>query len=423
MSKSYWLEDAGQSGNFSQQKQDTFDPAKGYTGIRLQKGVPLLDRDWNELEDIRRYAEVMLRKHYIGNGVPDENSFKVTAADPPGNDFKITGGRCLVDGFEVENKIDFVLYSQQQGVDALNVSSAARTDTVYLDVWLEEVRSAQDEELKNAHDVRMETCIRHQIRWLVKVDEGENGYLNEPFHHYYPLARIHRKAGKNSIETADIEDVRQTGLALHLLKKRIVEDYMVTRARIADRAVTNAKLNDGCVNESKLSTSVNAKLVTDGDNHTHSANEVGALPITGGTVSGDIITQGRLSSQNTRKIVSASNKITIGSTSWIDMANMSLSITTGNSMLLVFFKAGGVQASGAQMMRAKFRLLVDGGQMCFCLHEFHNNGWELRDVALHWMGALSAGNHTVKVQWLSEQSGNLSCCYYNDTRSLIAIEL
>jgi hypothetical protein len=72
MSKSYWLKDDKQTGNFSNEKQDTFDPKKGYIGIRLQQGVPLLDRDWNELEDIRRYAEVMVRRYYIGDGTPDD---------------------------------------------------------------------------------------------------------------------------------------------------------------------------------------------------------------------------------------------------------------------------------------------------------------------------------------------------------------
>ncbi|NIM14325.1 MAG: hypothetical protein GTO45_20005 [Candidatus Aminicenantes bacterium] len=436
MSKSYWLKDENQTGNFSKQKQDTFDPAKAYTGIRLQKGVPLLDRDWNELEDIRRYAEVMLRKHYIGNGVPDENSFKITAVDPPGNDFRIAGGRCLVDGLEVENGVDFILYSQQEGVEALSVPSSARTDTVYLDVWIEEVTSIQDEALKNANDVRMQTCIRHKLEWRVRVTEGNKSYVQEAFHHYYPVAKIHRNNEKDTIEPADIEDLRITGLALHLLTKKIVADHIVTRSRIvdgaintvklADRAVTKAKLNDGSVNENKLSTSVNAKLVTDGDNHTHSANDVGAYPITGGIVSGDIIATGRISSQNARKIASASNEIFISSSRWQDMLNMSFSITTGNSMVIIFFKAGGVVADSPidslQYLSASFRILVDDGQVCGSNYRFYYLARELKDVSLHWMGVLSAGNHTVKVQWQTGEGRRISCSS-GSTRSLIAIEL
>ncbi len=166
MSKSLWLKDEDQKGNFSNSKQDTFEANKGHVGVRLQQGVPLLDRDWNESEDIRRYAEVMLRKHYIGSGVPDETGFKIDASDPPGSDFRIAGGRCLVDGVEVVNEpydasgnpVGFILYTQQQGVAPLGVPAADRTDTVYLDVWIEEVTSIQNEALKNANDVRMQTC-------------------------------------------------------------------------------------------------------------------------------------------------------------------------------------------------------------------------------------------------------------------------
>ncbi|MHC4704164.1 MAG: hypothetical protein ACYTFQ_26690, partial [Planctomycetota bacterium] len=59
-------------GDFSNNGKDTFDESKQYIGIRLQQGVPLLDRDWNELEDIRRYFERMLRRRYIGDGTPDD---------------------------------------------------------------------------------------------------------------------------------------------------------------------------------------------------------------------------------------------------------------------------------------------------------------------------------------------------------------
>ena len=64
--KSYWFSDDKQKGNFTNDGKDTFDPNNNYIGVRLQQGVPLLDRDWNELEDIRRYQEVSLRKHYLG---------------------------------------------------------------------------------------------------------------------------------------------------------------------------------------------------------------------------------------------------------------------------------------------------------------------------------------------------------------------
>ena len=223
MSKSYWLKD--QKGNFSNEQEeneqeDTFDPEKRYIGIRLQQGVPLLDRDWNELEDIRRYEELMLRKWYVGNGTPDDG-FKICAAGPPArNDFKIAAGRCLVDGFDVVNDRD-ILYTQQKGVKNPLSCGTNGVDTVYLDVWIEEVRSAEDPALKNSKDVNIETCVRHKLAWQVKVSEGSAVYLKDlPFHHYYDIARITREAGRDTILDTDIEDLRTTWLAVDLIQNR-----------------------------------------------------------------------------------------------------------------------------------------------------------------------------------------------------------
>jgi len=54
-------------GNFS---RDTFDKLKHYVGVRLQQGVPLVDADWNELEDIRKYELEAFIKWFVGNGTP-----------------------------------------------------------------------------------------------------------------------------------------------------------------------------------------------------------------------------------------------------------------------------------------------------------------------------------------------------------------
>ncbi|MFL6077750.1 MAG: DUF6519 domain-containing protein [Mycobacteriales bacterium] len=57
-------------GDFS---RDTFDRLKHYVGVRLQQGVPLVDADWNELEDIRRYEVQAFLKWFVGDGVPAGN--------------------------------------------------------------------------------------------------------------------------------------------------------------------------------------------------------------------------------------------------------------------------------------------------------------------------------------------------------------
>lgn len=53
---------------------------KHYVGVRLQQGVPLLDADWNELEDLRKYEVAEMIRRFIGDGVPDGNDgFRIQA--------------------------------------------------------------------------------------------------------------------------------------------------------------------------------------------------------------------------------------------------------------------------------------------------------------------------------------------------------
>jgi len=209
MSKSYWLED--QKGNFSNAKEDTFEPKKRYVGIRLQQGVPLLDRDWNEFEDIRRYEELMLRKWYVGNGTPDDG-YKISVVEPPANDFKIAAGRCIVDGFEVVNDKD-ICYTEQADVKPLS-GGTDRVDTVYLDVWIEEVTSEEDDVLKNSQDVKVPTCVRHKLEWQVGVGEENKG---KGYHHYYNLAEIKWEDGK----IIEVNDQRTTKLTLASVKDEL----------------------------------------------------------------------------------------------------------------------------------------------------------------------------------------------------------
>lgn len=54
--------------------------SKHYVGVRLQQGVPILDADWNELEDLRKHELSELFRRFIGNGVPSENDgFRIEA--------------------------------------------------------------------------------------------------------------------------------------------------------------------------------------------------------------------------------------------------------------------------------------------------------------------------------------------------------
>jgi hypothetical protein len=224
MSKSYWFGDEDQKGNFSNDKMDTFDPKKRYVGIRLQQGVPLLDRDWNELEDIRRHEEQMLRRWYIGNGTPDDG-FRIMPLDVPGNDFKIKAGRYLVDGFEAVNDSDILYSAQKDGEpDTEKISELAKFG-VFLDVWIEEVNGKIDPALANEGDVKMETCIRHKLKWRVRV--GRKAPQKKAHHYYSNLAEISLDNSKDPIKEANIiRDFRRTGLALFLLGDKLATNKL-----------------------------------------------------------------------------------------------------------------------------------------------------------------------------------------------------
>jgi hypothetical protein len=136
---------------------------------------------------------------------------------------------------------------------------------------------------------------------------------------------------------------------------------------------------------------------------------------------GTLTLGGRLVSRAGREIRTASNSLSLTATNWTALNDMNLKITTTGNPVLVMFKTGGVQSSGGTQS-GQFRLLVAGVQVAYTKHEFHNDGWELRDVSLTWLATnLPAGTHEVKVEWAA--SNRLLCCLYNDTRHLIAVEL
>lgn len=62
-------------GDFSRDPRDRLldSVGKHYVGVRLQQGVPILDADWNESEDLRRHELASLFKRFFGDGAPEGN--------------------------------------------------------------------------------------------------------------------------------------------------------------------------------------------------------------------------------------------------------------------------------------------------------------------------------------------------------------
>lgn len=234
-------------GNFS---RDTFDPLKRYVSVRLQQGVPLLDADWNEMDDIRRSELRTFIKWFIGDGIPANSdgsrndAFRIAAMPTPDSEnFRILVGsssgdsgasRCLVDGVEVFITQDIEFKSQplhenyadpnpSVAPDATpvdpsapkiaSIPTTAGSYLVYLDVWEWEVGSSVDQsQLVNA-SLGIETCVRFKRSWAVRVFKaGEENRL--PKHSYYLSATINRPTDDAVITPEQITDQRRTDINL-----------------------------------------------------------------------------------------------------------------------------------------------------------------------------------------------------------------
>jgi hypothetical protein len=231
----------------------TFDPLLRYVNVRLQQGVPIVDADWNELDDVRKFELRAFLKWYVGDGIPAgndgfriagglDNDFTVTAgvSAPGPNDSPVEivlrhAGRLIVDGLDVIITADLKytaqpLHTSQPGaaalagklgvpvVAALTTPGAAQTFVAYLDLWERLVTG--DEMPALVHPgLGVESCARMRREWVVRVRSGtavpvpgDTDHLAG--HRYYPLATMNRRAGVATIADTDLVDRRDRGLLL-----------------------------------------------------------------------------------------------------------------------------------------------------------------------------------------------------------------
>lgn len=217
-------------GNFSRDPlQELLDNRdRGYLGLHVEQGVPVLDRDLNLLQDLVTSTVREVFARHIGNGLDRQDSAFQIEGIPADNDFRILapagGGACLVGGIRI--RIDAsTLYSAQDGVAALTSPTALqpdpREDIVYLDVWVEEIDSADDPTLENIADIGTQTSVRLRPTWRVRVSEGGAAPAPDPGHIHYPIARLTRPRAVSEIRPGMVEDLRNTGLNLSELQERV----------------------------------------------------------------------------------------------------------------------------------------------------------------------------------------------------------
>ncbi|MFZ3566653.1 DUF6519 domain-containing protein [Streptomyces sp. BH097] len=228
----------------------TFDPLLAHVNVRLQQGVPIVDADWNLLDDIRKFELRAFLKWYVGDGVPDGNDgYRITGGLTNGNDFTVRAGtqgpagtlsnpetalrqvgRFLVDGLDVLLKADLAftaqpLHQSQPGsatlaaklgvpvVAPLTTPGPDQQVLVELDVW--ERLLTPDEEPKLVHaGLGVETCARTRREWVVRAYPMSLPGAHLPGHSYATLALINRPGGQAVIADAQIVDRRQRRLLL-----------------------------------------------------------------------------------------------------------------------------------------------------------------------------------------------------------------
>ena len=225
--------------NFS---RNTFDPNKQYVGVRLQQGVPLVDADWNESEDIRRAEFENLVKNFVGDGVPQgSNAFLIQTITNVHDNFQIGAGFCLVDGFIVNNST-VLNYTDQADVTPkpLNLppNDTTRTDLVYLDIWEREVDAFEDINLVN-NAIGIETCVRQKREWRVRVAEGVQLPTPDPDHYFYLLAQLQRRNSGGTHST-----------------------IVIDQRTIANQVLTNATPTDGLQLKHRLVAQENNDILT-----------------------------------------------------------------------------------------------------------------------------------------------------------------
>jgi hypothetical protein len=207
-------------GNFS---RSTFDPLKDYVAVRLQQGVPVLDADWNELNDVTRQELYDTFSLTFTDGVrPYSFDLEVGFRQEP-NDFSVLAGAALIQGHPIRVRKN-VRYSTQPWTDPQRAArdgvavipplttptgtatTPPRTDIAYLDVWEREVGSTDDGNLINPA-IGVETCVRIKREAAVRVGEGTATLPSAPAGHVFlPLALLRRPVNQPLI--TNIESIR-----------------------------------------------------------------------------------------------------------------------------------------------------------------------------------------------------------------------
>ena len=180
----------------------TFRSEKNYVAVRMQQGVPLVDADWNEMNDIIRHEIYDGLKQIFPNGDFVSGDSLRVSYDETNERIEVEPGSVIIRGFPIHLR-EKISYDQR-------LRDSYRY-LVYLDIWEREVDSDDDADLSNP-EIGIETCVRLKRQIDIKVKDQRHGrpYLPpEPQDHIYvELARLRKRSFHSRETTVEVEDVR-----------------------------------------------------------------------------------------------------------------------------------------------------------------------------------------------------------------------
>lgn len=147
------------------------------------------------------------------------------------------------------------------------------------------------------------------------------------------------------------------------------------------------------------------------------------------TVGGDLSCTGTVKGGNVRSVVTKTDAITTTKTTAEDVSGLSITATFDAGPVLIMAHLGAVSGDAANT-RGVFQIVVDGTAVYVNMQEFNASGWMRRDVVLNTITTVTAGSHTIKVQWHRDSAGSgttllcgLNVTAGNTHRSLSVVEL
>ncbi len=168
------------SGDFSRL---TFNPAKHFSGVRMQQGRLQIDADWNEQMDIlthRMETEVgdFLGRHGVPISVNNGKGFAISVNANGG--LQLGAGRYYIAGRLFENELDSAIsgvpvppsnsFNKPDAISRVRVPQSNSFYVAYLDTWQRHIAAAQDSSIVEVALGGPDTATRIKNEWLVRFE-------------------------------------------------------------------------------------------------------------------------------------------------------------------------------------------------------------------------------------------------------------